>query len=226
MNSLEVILKIVHDSPLIKSMSFHEFPKQTLVQERNMIWGSKEQVMFENALEFKKTGMPFWDGIMLSAFNNPCFSAKLLQQALYHNTKSQLIYILKENFATWLSKMDLYYIDTIALCSRVIMTNDEEQHLPLIDFHIPVSDTNLLVVESVCRLLGLDNGWILNSGESYHFIGSKPIFYNEIEQLLYKAIMFTPIIDKAWISHQLREQSCSLRVGRKRGQYPIVVKQI
>lgn len=225
MNSLEVIFDIVLKNPLIDYLSFHTFPLMKTVQESEIDWNEEERIVFSRALEFKKIGMSFWDGIMLSTFNNPNFSVRLLQQALRHNTHPLLTFVSKGGLSEWLNEPNRL-IDSIALCSKVVMTNAEEMHLPLIDFHIPVSEINVKIVKSVCGILGLDAGWILNSGESYHFIGSKPICYSDLERLLYKALMYTPIIDKAWISHQLREGSCSLRIGKKRGVYPVVVEKL
>lgn len=223
MNSLELISKIAQISPSIGCFSFHKFPKQQLVQESNIIWSEKEQFMLEKALEMKKTGLPFWDGIMLSTFYNPNYSERILEKALRHNSHPQLTYVPKEKLESWI-KDQAQDIDNYAFCSKVVMANKiEEKHLPLLDFHIPVSETNVRVVESVCRIIGLLNGWILNSGESYHFIGEIPISSHDLEQLLYKALVFTPIIDKVWISHQLREKSCSLRIGKKNGCFPEVV---
>ena len=225
MNSLEVIFEVLRGAPLIDYLSFHTFPEMKPVQESEPDWNEEERHMFVRALEFKKMGMSFWDGIMLSTFNNPGYSERLLHQALRHNTHPLLTFVAKDNLSVWLED-HTRSIDTIALCSKVIMASGEELHLPLIDFHIPFFETNVRVVVSVCSMLGLYDGWILNSGESYHFIGAKPMCYTDLEQLLCKALMYTPIIDKAWISHQLREHSCSLRIGRKRGVYPIVVKKL
>lgn len=225
MNSLEVIVAISQATPDIRCFSFHEIPEQRLVQESDICWGENEQYMFEHALVLKRDGMPFWDGIMLSTFNNPYYSKVLLQQALHHNSHPKLTFVLKKELFRWFNKQS-NAINRFALCSRVIMEDEEELHLPLIDFHIPVSKNNVNVVEFVCKLLGLGEGWILDSGKSYHFIGLKPFCYDDLVQLLYKSLMFTPIIDKAWISHQLREHSCSLRIGEKRGKTPVVVKKL
>ena len=66
----------------------------------------------------------------------------------------------------------------------------------------------------------------LASGESYHFISSAIMSWNELYIVLCKALRFCPIIDRAWISHQLEEQSCSLRINKKNGIMPIVVRVI
>lgn len=225
MTSIDVISIIVKENPSIESCAFHNFPQQKFVQDCVGFCGKDEEQMIDYALGKKKEGIPFWDGIMLSAFNNENYAEEILKLALRHNKHTQLTFVHREQL---LSRVNtpVRTLDYVAICSRVIMVDKEERHLPLIDFHIPVSDKNAKVAESVCRLLELGEGWLLNSGESYHFIGSDPRRYEDLEMLLYKALMFTPIIDKAWISHQLREHSCSLRIGEKRGMVPTVVKRL
>ncbi len=226
MNSLTLLTKIADTSATIKSFSFHKFPKQQFVQDdSNICWGENEQIMFDKAIEFKKKGIPFWSGVMLSTFDNQNYSEILLEKALHHNSHPILTYVPKEKLSQWIEEQG-QAVNCYALCSKIVMIDDEELHLPLLDFHIPVSDTNVRVVENVCKVIGLFSGWILNSGESYHFIGEKPICYNDMEQILYKAIMFSPIIDIAWISHQLRERSCSLRIGKKNNVFPKVIMKL
>lgn len=225
MTSIDVISVISKENPAIDSFSFHEFQQQRLVQDCIGFCGEKEQRMFDYALQKKKEGVPFWDGIMLSVIGKDDYSEEIFRLALRHNEHPFLTYVKRDDLMPWIYAPNRS-IDRVAFCSKVIMANDhkEELHLPLIDFHIPVSDTNVRLVESVCKILEIGDGWLLNSGESYHFIGSRPIKYEDLMVLLYKALMFTPIIDKAWISHQLREGSCSLRIGKKRGMEPQVVK--
>lgn len=224
MTSIDVISVISKENLAIDSFSFHEFQQQKLVQDCIGFCGEKEKRIFDYALQKKKEGIPFWDGIMLSVIDKDDYSEEIFRLALRHNEHPLLTYVKRANLMSWIYSPNRS-IDTVAFCSKVIMANDNkgEMHLPLIDFHIPVSDTNVRLVESVCKNLEVGDGWILNSGESYHFIGSGPIKSEDLMVLLYKALMFTPIIDKAWISHQLRERSCSLRIGKKRGLEPQVV---
>lgn len=97
---------------------------------------------------------------------------------------------------------------------------------PMLDFHIPISDINLNIVENICNLLELKSGYILNSGESYHFISSTIVTWEDLYLTLSKALRFCPILDRTWISHQLEEKSCSLRVDRKNGVEPMMVRLV
>lgn len=221
MNSIDVIVKILSNNPCIEALSFHEYSHSKMIQDGIEIWHTEEQEMFEYAMALKqRTGTPFWNGIMLSTFNNPNYSKQILRQALRHNPITNLVYITREMVSSSLKP-------TYALCSKVKINNcTEEFHLPLIDFHIPPSSLNQQVVSDVCNYLDVGPGWILNSGESYHFIGANPVTWKDLNSILCQAIVYSPIVDAIWISHQLRENSCSLRIGEKHGFVPEVVMQI
>lgn len=221
MNSIDVIKSILTLNPGIEALSFHEYAQSKLIQDDISNWRIEEETMFEYALSLKKNnGTPFWNGIMLSAFDNPDYSKKVLRAALRHNPINNLHYLSREEISSSLNS-------SYALCSKVKIKNSkEEYHLPLIDFHIPPSRLNQQVVDDVCQNLDVGPGWILNSGESYHFIGSRLMTWGDLYCILSKAIVYNPIVDAIWISHQLRESCCSLRIGEKKGVVPTVVLQI
>ena len=220
MRSNDVLKMILADNPDISALSFHNYPSSSLVQSIILDWGGDEQTMFENAMSLKESyRLPFWNGIMISAFNNPNYSTKILESSLRHNPINNLVYIDRDSID---SSLSLSY----AFCSKVRMTDGDILHIPQMDFHINPSIDNLRVVNDVCTFLKLGRGWILNSGESYHFIGSSPISWKCLSTILYTAIVFNPIVDTIWISHQLREGCCSLRIGEKYGVFPEVVQQI
>lgn len=109
---------------------------------------------------------------------------------------------------------------------EVMMTDGTTRHIPMIDFHIPSSSSNLHVVEDVCDALGMKQGYIVDSGASFHFIGDRLLTQEELMRLLIDALLFCPIVDGVWISHQLRERSCSLRIDRKNGVETHVAKRL
>lgn len=214
MNTIELLNKIAEINHAIDSFSIHTFPIQSLVQDKVDSWNEEEQNMFDFAISLKKKySMPFWDSLLLGSFNNVSYSEKLLSIALCHNTIKDLIFVKIANLPDFL---DTVNGKRLAVNSRVKMKNGSIKHLPMLDFHIPVSDTNQRIVFDVCSLLKL-NGFLLNSGESYHYIGTELVDWETLYMLLSKALLFCPIIDRAWISHQLQEKSCSLRIDRKNG---------
>jgi hypothetical protein len=223
MNTLDVLAIIEGNNKEIDSFSFHSFPQQKLVQEQVVEWGELDQKHFDLAMDVRnELHLPFWDAVMVTAFNNPSYSQQILRAALHHNHPQSVFFIKSKDIQSLL----LNCKERIAVCSSVVMKNKQIKHIPMLDFHIPVCDVNLKIVECVCRILNLGAGYILNSGESYHFISSSVVSWDELYSILSKALRFCPIIDRAWISHQLEEKSCSLRVDKKNGVEPIVVKVI
>ena len=84
----------------------------------------------------------------------------------------------------------------------------------MIDFHINPSEDNLKTVDKVLSKLELKNGFLINSGKSYHFISKNLVTQDQLNTLLAKMIFFTPIIDRNWVAHQIIEKMCALRVTK------------
>lgn len=63
--------------------------------------------------------------------------------------------------------------------------------------------------------MGRTKGAIINSGNSYHFIGCDLVNEAELVDFLAKGLLYGPITDTRWIAHQIIERSCTLRVGKK-----------
>lgn len=223
MNTLDILEVIGRENKEIEAFSFHTFPPQKLIQEQLPEWGDIEQKHFEQAMKVRdRLRLPFWDAVMVTTFNNPDYSTSILNAALHHNQASNLFHIKTEDISG--NPLLFNNSERIAVCSSVLMKDKQTRHIPMLDFHIPVSEVNLHVVESVCKILGLSPGYILNSGESYHFISSGTVTWQELYLLLSKALRFCPILDRAWISHQLEEGFCSLRVDRKNNVETMVAR--
>ena len=226
MTTIEIINIIGKRNEDIEAFQFHYFPSQKLIQEQLTGWNTEEQSHFDMAIKIRnELHLPFWDSIMVKAFDNPNYSTTILEAALHHN-HSQSKFLVKTEDIPYSSLLHNNSNERIAVCSSIIMKDKQNRHIPMLDFHIPASDINLDIVENVCKILGFSSGYILNSGESYHFISSAIMSWNELYIVLCKALRFCPIIDRAWISHQLEEQSCSLRINKKNGIMPIVVRVI
>lgn len=110
------------------------------------------------------------------------------------------------------------------ICSRLKISG-ETKHLPLLDFHIPISEQNQHICEQLLRELKL-SGYLLNSGKSYHFIGNTLLSEVQLIEKLYYALLLSPMIDRAWIAHQLIQKYCCLRVSKKYDRLPILISYI
>lgn len=225
MNTIELLAQIQQRHPQIASFSFHTFPAQQLIQQRMKEWGTKEEAHFHRAMQFRERyKLPFWDSVMLATFNYPDYSQKILRQCQTHNSIQGLFYATAADAYRLLH--GLQDSSRLAVSSYVRMTDGSVNHLPMLDFHIPISDIHTGVVKEVCRLLHLHDGYLLDSGESYHYIASHTASWDELNLLLVRALRFSPIIDRAWISHQLEEKCCSLRIDRKHGVDTRVIEQL
>ena len=94
------------------------------------------------------------------------------------------------------------------------MTDGKISHLPLIDFHCPASAENARLALAVGRRIIDGSFLLLLSGKSYHAVGLKPILSDELVCFLSKALLFSPIVDRGYIAHQLIERRCALRISK------------
>jgi hypothetical protein len=224
MTTLDILQEILSDITEIRSFTFCKFPKQKLLQER-IVFGKYEEVQFYEALQIRdELGLPFWDSMMLTYFGKEQTSDKILDIALMHNSPLEKIVVAEINL------IREKFIDNdsllLALNSVIELKDKVIKHLPLLDFHIPISENNRNQIKKVLKHLGLTNGYLLESGESYHYIGKQMMNIEDLLVMLNKALFFSPIIDKTWIAHQLLEKSCSLRVGIKHSMEPKLIERI
>jgi hypothetical protein len=224
--SFELFKDLVCENKMIKGIYIHSYPDAPQLQER-IKFSKVESLQFNEAIKIRdNTMLPFWDSLMLSYHNREEFSKEILRGALLHNFKRDKYFVEREHFIN--THLDEFLSNNInfAVNSEVITVNNERKHLILLDFHIQESKRNQRVVESVLEAMSLNDGYLLRSGKSYHFIGMNLINEYELINILGKSLFFAPIIDKAWVAHQLIERSCSLRITKKHGIYPTVIKEI
>jgi hypothetical protein len=85
------------------------------------------------------------------------------------------------------------------------------------------------IVENILQLISPSDGWILNSGKSYHFIGGSLIDEKSMSRFLSTALLYVPFTDKNWIAHQIFEGASALRLfdnPRTGNGTPVVVKRL
>lgn len=221
MTSLDIIQEIIDKNYNINTVIFNRFQKQKLLQNQ-IKFSDVEKEQFDKAMNIRNIyKLPFWDSMMLTYFNNKVTSDEILNCAIKHN--SPIESIETTNVTLIVKILEENPNENIAFNSKVILKNNEIRHLPLLDFHIPVSDFNLIQIKKVLTFLGMKVGYILYSGESYHFIGNELLDEKSLVDFLSRSLFFSPIIDRAWIAHQLIERSCSLRVSKKHGIYPQLI---
>jgi hypothetical protein len=103
--------------------------------------------------------------------------------------------------------------EMLVFSSRVITSNGQYMHVPMMDFKVPKSPSNLEVAHAVGARLG--GGWILDSGSSYHLYGRGLLTELEFSQWLLRGQLLNRYTDGRWITHQLMEGSAALRISER-----------
>ncbi len=113
----------------------------------------------------------------------------------------------------------------LTLLSELTRCDGSTGHLPMIDFHAFKSPANQRLVEAVAEKLFPDGSILMDSGESYHAYGTRVLSPEDFRRFLGTAMLFVPIIDRAYVAHQLIEGRCALRLttGGGKSQVPVVV---
>lgn len=221
----EIIKKISLKNKNIDAYNFVVYPSNEMIQKRREN-NEEEKNQIGRALDFRnKSGFSFWESLMSTFIDNPTASFELLSEALYHNENKSHIEFLSTEFSEIEKYLQSNSYLNIAFLSKVKI-GSSTMHLPLIDFHIPPSNTNQETVENVLMQLGLNNGFLINSGKSYHFISTDLVFQQQFELLLAQMIFFTPIIDRNWIAHQLIEKCSAVRICKGTKTNLSIIKEI
>ena len=147
-----------------------------------------------------------------------------LEVELFHRKNIEEVYVKNDDELT--DRVKQLEAEGFFLNSRVRLIDDVEAHIILVDFSISVSVEHTKVVKDSLLHLGITHGYILDSGSSYHYIGTDIVSDSDYKRWLCYAYLLSPITDGRWIAHQLIEGSCNLRVGEKKGQIPTIVEKL
>jgi hypothetical protein len=220
---LDILTEITFNNPAIRQLHFLTFPGYDLLQDRIDLTNELAEP-FSHALEFrKKYNLPFWDGFNLSLFNKAFSEYSFINAVAYHNSPASTFVAEAQDLAEVFHRLIQQYYLTIN--SKVLRQDGTSGHIMLLDFHIPVDLKNQQLCVEIIKHLGL-SGYLLVSGKSYHFYGDRIVDEHELLQTLSRALLFSPIIDRAWVAHQLIERSCCLRVTPKYNHLPYLIERI
>jgi hypothetical protein len=223
MKSVDAIEELLRVNPNVSALRFFPFSTKTKLQERRPDLGAMESALVQRVLARKsQERIRFWDALLETLMNEGLSSTALLGEVFYHQANRDYLFVDRAQLRDFLSSRD---DQCLALNSKVIMADGSSSHVPLLDFKIDSQLENCQLAEDCIVVLGL-RGSLLDSGRSYHFIGSDLVTENEMLDLLAKFTLLHPISDKAWAAHQLIERSASLRVTAKGGQCPVIVRRI
>lgn len=219
-DSIDVLKFILNKNTSIERFSFYEFDSYDLIQNRINLISPLDKV-FSAALEIREFyKLPFWDSFNLSLFGQEILDFKFLKEINFQNKPIKHTEYNREILIN--KKPDFQKYTGV---SSLINGKNSGLHIPLLDFHIPPSIENQKICINILIHLNL-KGYLLNSGKSYHFIGNEIIDFESLQTILYNALLFSPVIDKSWIAHQLIQKYCCLRVSQKYARLPYLVEEI
>jgi hypothetical protein len=190
-----------------------------------------ERIAFERALAHRsRTGLSFWDAALLELPGIPD-AIRFLDAAMMHVSfrgherslpwASAVAGGLESACAQYSSQVGA----SLTFLSEMICRDGSLRHLPMLDFHPPKSAPNQRIVEAVAGRLFPQGAILLDSGESYHAYGTELLSESEFRRFLGMALLLAPIVDRAYVAHQLIEGRCALRLtpGGGKSRVPTVI---
>jgi len=179
-----------------------------------------EQDLIDKALEIRKDGVtPFWPALFSTCLKEGWVSENVVTAALFHNGPGQIetksTALLKSNLLTKIIEKDER---NVGLSSRLKHKNGSSYHLALLDFRSEVTPQNTKLIKTVCTKLFKGGFVLIDSGDSYHACGLDLLSEEERLDFLAKSLMLAPIIDTAYIGHQLQQPFSSIRISKGGGR--------
>lgn len=107
------------------------------------------------------------------------------------------------------------------MSSKVLLRNGEYRHIPMMDFSISKNKANLKFLLERLHHLEMPNGYIIETGSSYHYFGKDFLMIEDWYKFLGKCLLSSvvrtredilEIADNRYIGHSLRRGDCSLRL--------------
>ena len=184
--------------------------------------------------EHRRRGFGFWEFVLAAAVNtDPQTRRGLLEGALRHNSGEAIrVRLDREAFIEHLGAGeydDLPPRELVSFLSSVGIAGDDRRlHLPLLDLGVPCSPHGQASAVDALEALGL-SGLLFESGRSYHFYGAETVAQPDLVSVLARAQLLSPIVDSRWVSHQLIDGTCGLRIStdsEKTPAPPVFVAQV
>jgi len=218
--ALNLLGKLASNLPPGAALSFVTFSFAPQIENRSRLEPA-EKAAVVTGLHLRETlRLPFWEGVLLAASTGECSGGNgLIKAAEFHQTIGSR--------RTWLSVREVEAPrleamcteaeqrgDMLAVTSAIRLADGVIQHVPMMDFHLAYSSPATTLLTKLVAHWGVP-GALLRSGKSYHFYGRSLVDQIGLARFLGRALLYTPIVDRAWIAHQLIEQSCALRISAR-----------
>lgn len=217
MITAEVLGLLVAENVDISEIYVFSYRHPGLLQSRLALTPDEEGIIAKAAILRESTSMPFWEAIMLSCFGEDRDYTRILQEAKFHQSHAGSMVpisrdeVLRGYFAQLIDEQPQGH--GLSFSSQVKVDQGGLKQLPLLDFHCPECPENDRLVAEVCRHLFPDTTLVLSSGESYHGFGLALLEKHEFREFLTRSLLFAPVVDSRYVTHQLLEGKCALRLN-------------
>lgn len=116
----------------------------------------------------------------------------------------------------------------LGLVSKVDLVGEEFAHIPMMDFVCIPSAASLELLSRLLSNLQQGPGYVLESGNSYHYYASHLLGEEEWRKFLGKCLLMSGYADDRYIGHQLVDGHCVLRLssGKLKARVPTVAANI
>lgn len=168
--------------------------------------------------EHRARGFGFWEYALAGAVDaTPAARRGLLRAALRHNSDNTIQFELPlDAFIRALKQDDFNGLPARQVVSLTSIADRwdgrEPWHLPMLDLGTPEGDAGLAASVDALTELGA-RGAIFASGRSYHFVGDQLLSPREMLGFLARAQLLSPVVDSRWVTHQLIDGRCGLRIS-------------
>lgn len=174
-----------------------------------------ERDLIKGAILKREDGVTsFWQGIFACALESGQCSRPIVEAALFHSGPGAIQSIPASSIR---KSLDVAFDPSernVGLSSRLTLRDGSIGHLAMLDFRCEINSTNLAILEMICDAIYEGDYVVVDSGHSYHACGFSLISPAQRIEFLSKALLFSPIIDVAYLSHQLRQEFSSIRISR------------
>lgn len=172
--------------------------------------------------------LPFWDVALSTLLRRNADIQPIATEVRRHNKIKEISRIHRDHLSrSSLDHVIQNHLPRMTCISSRAVGADGDVMIPMIDFHCRRNEVNYRNVRAIVRSIGLQ-GSIIDSGASYHFIGSSTVSNAHLRSILGQALLFTPYVDRSWIAHQLIQGECLLRISpsAKYGRAPLYLESV
>lgn len=86
------------------------------------------------------------------------------------------------------------------------------KQIPMVDFKCSVNQENLATIKEFLRLTGQSEGFLLNSGNSFHYYGSR-LFHKDEWQVFMGRCLLSGLVEPRYVGHSLIQGAATLRIS-------------